>query len=361
MNQASLGLIDKGSVKKMVDFLKNYGQHGNALISDIEEIELLSPIKKKAAKLFNCKPHNIAILSSASEFLSQIPYMLRRPNGGTIILVDSDFPSLIRPWYGAKKNGKDYQIKFAKDDRNLSLTEEIIKLVDSKTAAVVVSHVQFSTGTRIDIKRVKKAVEQVGALFILDITQSAGVLSFNDQTFAADALVSSGYKWLGGHGGIALAILSEKFLEFDPLATGWMSDPEPFSMDTGNLNFSLSASKYTQSTISYMTVKGLESSFDQILNLTTDAISTHAKAMANILFESIEKSGWFLFRSINDYESSPHILTIAKKNSDVTHIYENLRSEGIITSLRNGRIRISIAHYNSANDLDKLSGIVAKG
>ena len=42
MNQASLGLIDKGSVKKMVDFLKNYGQHGNALISDIEEIKLLS-------------------------------------------------------------------------------------------------------------------------------------------------------------------------------------------------------------------------------------------------------------------------------------------------------------------------------
>ena len=104
MNQASLGLIDKGSVKKMVDFLVNYGQHGNALISDIEEIELLSPIKKKAAKLFSCKPHNIAILSSASEFLSQIPYMLRRPDGGTIILVESDFPSLIRPWYGAKKN-----------------------------------------------------------------------------------------------------------------------------------------------------------------------------------------------------------------------------------------------------------------
>ena len=40
MNQASLGLIDKCSVKKMVDFLNNYGQHGNALISDIEEIEL---------------------------------------------------------------------------------------------------------------------------------------------------------------------------------------------------------------------------------------------------------------------------------------------------------------------------------
>ncbi len=95
MNQASLGLIDKTSVQKMVDFLKNYGQHGNALISDIEEIELLSPIKKKAAKLFSCKPHNIAILSSASEFLSQIPYMLRSPNRGTIILVDSIFNSIV--------------------------------------------------------------------------------------------------------------------------------------------------------------------------------------------------------------------------------------------------------------------------
>ena len=358
MNQASLGLIDIDSVQKMIDFLENFGQHGNSLISDIEEIQLLSRLKKKAANLFSCRPHNVAILSSASEFLSQIPYMLGERNSGTIIMVDSDFPSLIRPWYGAKKNGKDYQIKFAKDAINSSLTEEIIKLIDSKTSAVVVSHVQFSTGTRIDIKRVKRAVEQVGAVLILDVTQSAGVLCFNGPGLIADAMVSSGYKWLGGHGGVALAILSDKFLEFDPLATGWMSDPEPFSMNTQKLTFSQSASKYTQSTISYMTVKGLESSFEKILNLTPEAISNHAQTMVGILFKSIEKSGWIPFRPINDYESSPHIITIAKKNAETAHVYEKLRDKGIITSLRNGRIRISIAHYNSENDLDKLSRIL---
>ena len=38
----------------------------------------------------------------------------------------------------------------------------------------------------------------------------------------ADAVVTSGYKWLGGHGGVALAVMSPLLLEEIPLYwVGW--------------------------------------------------------------------------------------------------------------------------------------------
>lgn len=358
LNQASLGLISNESVAKMVDFLKESAQHGNAMLSDSEEIEILNPVRRKLAKLVRCSFKNIAVLSSASEFLSQIPYMINAPNGGKVILVSSDFPSLIRPWYGVRNSGKNFQIELVQDSPNESLTEKIIRAVDKTTVAVVVSHVQFSTGTKVDYKVLKHRTDQIRALFILDVTQSLGVIPIGMEALPADALVASGYKWLGGHGGAAFAILSEKFLKLDPLAVGWMSDPAPFNMSTKDLQFAESALKFTQSTISYVTIKGLEISLDRILKLSPNNISSHASTLSSYLLDSLSNSGWTPFRSKLDIESSPHIIAISSKLKDTDEYFNKMRHNKIIASIRNGRIRISLSHYNSEDDIDKVLAIL---
>ena len=87
------------------------------------------------------------------------------------------------------------------------IIKKIVEEIDIDTKAVVVSHVQFSTGTKLDYHLVGEAAQKHDALFILDVTQSAGAIPLNFGEISADALISSGYKWLGGHGGAAFAIL----------------------------------------------------------------------------------------------------------------------------------------------------------
>ena len=75
----------------------------------------------------------------------------------------------------------------------------------------------------------------------------------------------SGYKWLGGHGGIAFAIFSTELLEIQPPWIGWFGAEKPFKMDAEGLSLAKTAAKYTQSTLSYISVVGLDAAIDHLL------------------------------------------------------------------------------------------------
>ena len=58
---------------------------------------------------------------------------------------------------------------------------------------------------------IRKKTKKVGALLIIDGTQSVGALPFNIKKINPDALICAGYKWLMGPYGIGLAYYNEVF------------------------------------------------------------------------------------------------------------------------------------------------------
>ena len=129
-------------------------------------------------------------------------------------------------------------------------------------------------------------------------------------------------------------------------------------MNTRDLKFANSAMKFTQSTISYITIKGIEQSLDQILRLSTKKISNHSKKLSKILLNKIQATPWQAFRTERDYEFSSHIIALGNADQDIVKYYKRLSENRIITSMRNKRIRISIAHYNCEEDVKKLANIL---
>ena len=99
----------------------------------------------------------------------------------------------------------------------------------------------------------------------------------------ADFLVSSGYKWLGGHGGVSLAYISKDILNKNPLNAGWMGAPNPFKMESNKCEYFKNAKSYTQSTMSYVSIVGLEKSIKEIIKLNPSKIENHSKNYQNIL------------------------------------------------------------------------------
>ena len=120
LNQASLGLIGQPAVSAMHTYLDDIGRHGNLNMSDADEVAFFSPLRENAAVLMNCPPERLAIISSACEMLSQLPYLFRPPAGSKIIAVSSDFPAITRPWI-AYAEAHDNELQFVDEhiDRNL--------------------------------------------------------------------------------------------------------------------------------------------------------------------------------------------------------------------------------------------------
>jgi selenocysteine lyase/cysteine desulfurase len=234
------------------------------------------------------------------------------------------------------------------------LTDTLIAAIDESTSVVAVSSVQYATGTVVDISRLRQGTVRVGARLIVDATQAAGAMRVDAAAWDADAVVASGYKWLGGHGGVALAVVSPRLLEQIPPLPGWMGAADPFGFDATSVSLARDARRYTQSTMSYASMTGLVAAVEQLLSLGETRIVAHARSLAAMLVSNAGKIGWQPFRKAGDPAGSPHIISLGHPRESAQAIVEKLRSQKIVCGTRGGRIRISLAPYNNESDVHTL-------
>jgi selenocysteine lyase/cysteine desulfurase len=353
LNQASLGLIGLPAVTAMHTFIDDVARHGNLYMSDRDEVAYCESLRQRASRLFHCDSTQVAIVASASEILGQLPILLQPRPKSTILAVSSDFPAITRPWLRLAAQ-KDQTVRFVDDQPTCDLTDTLIEAIDESTSVVAVSSVQYATGTVVDISRLRQSTVQVGARLIVDATQAAGAIRVDATAWDADAVVASGYKWLGGHGGVALAIMSPRLLEQIPPLPGWMGASDPFGFDATSLSLADDARRYTQSTMSYASVAGLVVAVEQLLCLDEARIEAHARSLAAMLVSDASKYDWQPFRSVGDPAGSAHIISLGRPREGVHEIVERLRGQNIVCGIRGGRIRISIAPYNDASDVNTI-------
>ena len=353
LNQASLGLLGQPVVRAMHAFLDEVARHGNLRMSDAEEVGFFEKLRERACRIFHAEPDRIAIVSCASEVLGGIPHFIGPLAGHRIVTVSTDFPAVTRPWLRAAEL-KECEVQFVDDDPERNLTSDLIAALDDRTALVAVSAVQYATGTRIDVCRLRDATRQVGARFVVDATQAVGATAVDAADWDADVVVSSGYKWLGGHGGVALAVMAPSLLERMPLLPGWMGAPDPFDLDARQVRLADDARRYTLSTMSYISLIGLTEGIDRLLALGESRIEAHARSLAETLIESARQQGWQPFRDLSDPAASPHIVSLQRPGVEIGATQDALRRANIITSSRGGRVRVSLAPYNDESDVASL-------
>src|SRR3984893_1588521 len=322
-------------------------------MSDSDEVAYYETLRERASRLLHCDSPQVAIVASASEILGQLPMLLQPRLQSTILAVASDFPAITRPWLrlAALKN---HTVRFVDDRPTCDLTDTLLEAIDENTSVVAVSSVQYATGTVVDISRLRQSTVQVGARLIVDATQAAGAMRVDAAAWDADAVVASGYKWLGGHGGFAIAIMSPLLLAQIPPLPGWMGASDPFGFDATSLSLANDARRYTQSTMSYVCMAGLVAAIEQLLSLDETRIEAHARSLAAPLVSEAAKYGWQPFRSVGDPAGSPHIISLGRPRKSVQAMVERLRSHNIVCGTRGGRIRISLAPYNDASDVNTL-------
>ena len=353
LNQASLGLIGQPAVAAMHTFIDDVARHGNLHMSDSDEVGYCETLRERAARLFHCNSTQVAIVAGASEMLGQLPLLLQPRLNSTILAVSSDFPAITRPWLRLAAL-KGHRVRFVDDQPTRNLTDSLIEAIDNNTAVVAVSCVQYATGTLVDISRLRRSTAQVGASLVVDATQAAGAMRVDAAAWDAEAIVASGYKWLGGHGGVALAIMSPRLLEQVPPLSGWMGASDPFEFDATSVSLAKDARRYTQSTMSYASMAGLTAATEQLLSLGLARIEAHARTLSEMLVSGVSEYGWQPFRSLGDPAASPHIISLRHSGESVPAVVGNLRGQNIVCGMRGGRIRISLAPYNDASDLKTL-------
>src|SRR5215471_19839262 len=192
LNQASLGLIPRTSVEASIRFLTDVAQHGNLRLPDQAEARVLDGLRTAAAELLGAPVASVAVVGGASEGLGQLAALLSS-EGGEVVLVASDFPSVTYPWLAARGR-VGMRIRWVADTPGRDLTLALCDAIGERTTVVCVSTVQFATGSQVDVAALVACARDVGARVVVDVTQMAGA-PVTMTHWGVDALVCSGYKW----------------------------------------------------------------------------------------------------------------------------------------------------------------------
>ena len=185
-------------------------------------------LRQEFANLINASdPKRIAIIPSVSYGIATVARNLGITRGEKIIVAADQFPSNYYPWERvAQENGANL-IAVAPPAELLSRgkvwNERILEAIDSTTRAVAIGNVHWSDGTLFQLQEIRKRTRDVGALLIVDGTQSIGALPFDVKQIQPDALICAGYKWLLGPYSIGLAYYGEYFDNRQPIEENWIN------------------------------------------------------------------------------------------------------------------------------------------
>ena len=354
LNQASLGLVPRRSTDAMVEFLVDVAQHGNVRLSDAAEERILNGVREAAAGLFDAPLESVAVVGGASEALGQLAILTARA-GGEVVLVASDFPSVTYPWLVARER-LGTVIRWVEDDPGQDLTAALVGGIRTGTAAVCFSAVQFATGSLVDVGEVVRHAHAVGARVIVDVTQMAGAMAVSLRSWSADALVCSGYKWLSTHGGVALLVVADEFLECVPAIVGWKGTPHPFQFEPTTLTLAPDARRFELSTIAYSSAAGLSTSIELLTGVGLPALTRHAESLARELVAAVAPHGWTPYRGLDAPGASHHIVSLRHPTLAAPAVQARLAQERqIVVSSRGGGIRVSLHGYNDSSDIDALA------
>ena len=158
---------------------------------------------------------------------------------------------------------------------------------------------------------------------------------------------------------MALAALAPHLNNQIPPLPGWMGASNPFDFEATQLPVAKGGRRFTQSTMSYVSLIGLTAALDQLLAFDEGASEAQAQQLAHRLINGCEPHGWLPFRPLDDASASAHIVTLAHERVPAPEMVGKLRQKHVICGERNGRLRISLAPYNNSDDVDALLEVLA--
>jgi kynureninase len=192
-------------------------------------IEAPRRLGDKIAPLIGARKGEVVVADSTSiNVFKLLAGALRlRPERRTILSEAGNFPTDLYMAQGLiDALGGRHRLRYAEG-------AAVADAIDSDTAVVLLTHVNFKTGWMHDMAGMTRAAHAAGALILWDLAHSAGAVPVDLEGAGADLAVGCSYKYLNGGPGAPAFLYIRSALQPDFPATlsGWMGHAAPFAFD----------------------------------------------------------------------------------------------------------------------------------
>ena len=165
---------------------------------------------------------NICLTNNTTMGLAMALLGLRLKLGDKILTSDQEHWSLVSPLALLGKRGVtvDYVPIAVPVKNGRSVVEAFKARITKRTKVIAVSHITWSTGTRLPVQRLCKLAKDKGIVTVVDGAHALGALSLNVAQIGCDFYATSGHKWLNGPPGTGVLYIRDAHPDrgnFDPI------------------------------------------------------------------------------------------------------------------------------------------------
>ena len=331
----SLGPLPKNTIKSLDSVIQR--EWGDGLIrswNDENWINLPRNLGNQIAPLIGAKEGEVIVVDSTSVNLFKVlsSALMLNKNRKVIVSEAANFPSDLYILEGVNNMfGESYE-RCLIDEGD----DEIEKYIDSSTAVVVLSHINYKTGRITDLKKITTFAHEKGALVVWDISHSVGVFPMNLHDLGVDFAVGCTYKHLnGGPGAPGFLFVHSSLIEkvSQPL-TGWLGHIKPFDFEV-EYKPANDINKFICGTPPIIAYKAIESGLEIFKDLSIIEIREKSIKLSEMFIQLIQQEctefGFMLFSPKNSDQRGSQISFL---HENAYSIIQALISHGIIGDYR---------------------------
>jgi selenocysteine lyase/cysteine desulfurase len=346
INSCSQGALSDAVRAAYQQYLDDWDEQGAPWEYWVERQEAA---RAAVAKLVNADPDEIAVTTSLSAGASALASGLRFARRSKVVLTDWEFPTIGQIWHAQESRGARVVHVPAASDGTIPY-EHFERAIDDDTLIVSITHVCYRNGAMLDVPRVVELAHERGALVLLDAFQSVGSLPVDVRELGVDFLGAGVLKYLLGSAGLGFFYCRRDLVErVWPTQTGWFADENIFAMDHTDYSPTRTAARFQSGTPPVPAIYAGIAGIELMQEIGIAETREHVLALNSHLLDGLDALS---ATAVTPRPPDRRGALICVKSTDAKALVAALGDEGIVTSERDGNLRISAHCYNSVEDVD---------
>ena len=346
INSCSQGALSDAVRASYEQYLSDWDEYGAPWKYWVERGETA---RAAFAGLVNAAPDEVAVTTSLSAGVSALASGLRFTRRSKVVLTDWEFPTIGQIWHAQEARGARVVHVPAADDGTIPL-DHFERAIDDDTLLVSITHVCYRNGAMVDVPKVVELAHERGALVLLDAYQAIGSLPIDVRGLGVDFLGAGVLKYLLGSAGLGFFYCRRDLVErVWPTQTGWFADENIFEMDHTDYSPAHTAARFQSGTPPVPAIYAGIAGIELMQEIGIPATREHVNALNAHLLDGLDDLGATV-ATPRAADARGALMCIRSK--DPQALVSALDGEGIVTSERDGNLRVSAHCYNTVEDVD---------
>ena len=355
----SLGPVPRAVRDSMLAYCDAWEHHTSEDAWATSWWELSQRVGDRIARILGGTPGSVQIQPNASIALATVASCFDFNSGrrNKVVTTALDFPSMEYIWDAQRQMGAHVEVVPTTDGISVPL-EKMLDAIDDQTCLVALAHTSYRSSYRIDAAAIVERAHAKGALVLLDVYQSAGVVPLHAADWKVDFLIGGTIKWLcGGPSCGYLYVRPELQKDLRPRLTGWVAHDAPFDFASAPMRYARSVRRFAQGTPSIPALYSAIPGLDIIETVGLEQIAAESQRRTQSMIDFAREQNWTINTPL-DLERRGGSVMIGV--DDAKSVAEQLAEQRVFVDWRpSAGLRISPHFFNTDEEVTEALRILA--